>query len=127
MEKPIKKIHRFLLWFFATIIAGGSLVGCGMYGPPPRKYYTMNGKVIQKGGKPIENISVTITETNDQVFTSKDGSFEIVNKELLHKDSVTIKVEDVDGDKNGGEFISETIEVDDIDDSKINIEMEPKK
>ncbi len=127
MAKHIKKVHRYLLWLFATVIAGGSLAGCGIYGPPPRSYYTMNGKVLQKSGEPIQNISITIAETNDQVFTSKDGSFEIVNEELFHKDNITIKVEDVDGNKNDGEFISKTIEVDNIKDTEIKIEMELKK
>lgn len=127
MAKQIKKINRYLLWLFATFIAGGSLAGCGMYGPPPRTYYTMNGKVLQKSGEPIQNISITIDETNDQVFTSEDGSFEIVNEKLFHKDNITIKVEDVDGNENGGEFTSKTIEVDNIEDEEIKIEMELKK
>ncbi|MFZ5966966.1 MAG: radical SAM-associated putative lipoprotein [Bacillota bacterium] len=126
MAKQIKKAYGYLLWFFAAVIASSSLTGCGMYGPPPRSYYTMNGKVIQKDGEPIQNIRITVMETNDQVATSKNGSFEIINDELMGKDSITVQAEDVDGKENGGEFTSKTIEVDDFRNREINIEMELK-
>lgn len=127
MSKPIEKIRRFILWFFATIVAGGSLTGCGMYGPPPRSYYTINGKVIQRDSKEgIKNVKITIHETNDSIFTSKDGSFKIENKELIGKESITIEVEDIDGMENGGEFSSKTVKITDYRRKEIGIELEHK-
>lgn len=127
MSKSIEKIRRSILWFFATIVAGGSLTGCGMYGPPPRSYYTMNGKVIQKDSKEgIKNIKITIHNTNDSVFTSKDGSFKIENKELIGIQSITIEIEDIDGEENGGEFSSKTVELNDYRRKEISIELEHK-
>ncbi len=38
MTKRVKKLYRFLAWFFSVVIAAGALVGCGKYGPPTTKY-----------------------------------------------------------------------------------------
>ena len=41
MTKQVKKLYRFLAWFFSVVIAAGTLVGCGgekKYGPPTTKY-----------------------------------------------------------------------------------------
>lgn len=40
MTKHAKKMYRILAWVFSTIIAAGTMVGCGgkKYGPPISKY-----------------------------------------------------------------------------------------
>lgn len=126
MARQIKKTYRFILWFFATLVAGGSLAGCGMYGPPPRSYYTMNGRVVQENGEGIFNIKVTISETKDSVYTSKDGTFSIVNQDLMGRDNITLEVEDLDGEENGGEFKSQRIKLNNFRNQEISIEMENK-
>lgn len=42
MSKQVKKVYRGLAWFFAAVVAAGTLVGCGgsKYGPPPSSYNT---------------------------------------------------------------------------------------
>jgi hypothetical protein len=41
MTKQVKKLYRFLAWFFSVVIAASTLVGCGgekKYGPLTPKY-----------------------------------------------------------------------------------------
>ncbi len=52
MAKQVKKVYRFLAWFFSVVIAAGTLIGCGgekkygppKYGPPPNSGYEDNAK-----------------------------------------------------------------------------------
>ena len=39
MAKQVKKVYRILAWFFSVVIATGTLIGCGKYGPPPQTKY----------------------------------------------------------------------------------------
>ncbi|WP_026478501.1 radical SAM-associated putative lipoprotein [Alkaliphilus transvaalensis] len=134
MARQVKKFYRFLLWFFATVIASGSLTGCrnnqsqvAMYGPPPREFYTMNGRVQQENGEGVNNIKITIADTDDTIFTSEDGTFTIENMDFMNKNVVTLVVEDIDGTENGGEFQNQTLHITDFTSQTIEIELESKQ
>lgn len=74
----------------------------------------VTGKVCDSDGNPIEHIMVTLDWgtgiENNVLYTSSEGVFQtpipevIINKES----SLTLTLEDVDGEENGGEFESLT-------------------
>ena len=112
--------------FFAILLAMAGLTTTGciqMYGCPSATY-NFKGKVTDKGGNPINRISVTLGEnisssteshnefhsTHCTAVTDPDGTFEIQYNNVPHGEFL-LAIDDIDGDENGGEFISDTISV----------------
>ena len=89
------------------------------YGVPLAKY-KVSGKVISGSGKPIAGIKVDVAFSPSWLFdfdgksttlhTAADGSF---SSEFRYypRDYVTISFTDVDGNKNQGDFQTQTISV----------------
>jgi putative lipoprotein (rSAM/lipoprotein system) len=68
----------------------------------------INGIVTDKNKKPIQNIRVT-RENHlgiDTLYTNSAGMFHSINQGATH-----IKLEDIDGEANGGEFETQEIDV----------------
>ena len=77
-----------------------------MYGMPPST--SIRGRVSSnKTGVPIPGIKVSIDEgTRYWEYTNKDGEFNFSGVPI--KDNYILKLEDVDGPAQGGEFIGKT-------------------
>lgn len=81
-----------------------------MYGTPSMDY-EVSGKVVDQDSKAIEGISVKVERdfSEQSVLTSKDGSFVVKGKSF--PGSLELSFEDIDGEANGGEFVTKTQEV----------------
>lgn len=108
----MKKFLRIL-----SALGLASLPACDLINPQPCMYgtpsadYKVMGKVTDESGSPIEGIKVYSTKEplNERTSTSnKDGNFEHSVKVV--RDPFLMVFEDVDGDLNGGQFKSDTLE-----------------
>jgi len=122
--KFFDKIIVFLLGF------SGVFSACDIYGPVeygpfveygmPHADYKLKGVITDKEtSSSIENIRVirhTNSEwiMNDTVYTDAEGkyAFEFVDFPPLPEKGLLLKVEDIDGEENGGFFESKEIDVD---------------
>ena len=82
-----------------------------MYGTPIVEF-SVKGKVVDADSNPIPNIEVLHDEWHDTVRTSEDGTFEF-NAELIgvELEAATLKFVDTDGEENGGEFMTQTVDI----------------
>jgi putative lipoprotein (rSAM/lipoprotein system) len=109
--------------------------GCDEYGPDeygtPWANYTIKGSVVNKAnGKPIEGISVVVSNTPEgpmaeygvpwtpykylSAVTDAKGAFKLSDKDMTNyfrPDPVPLIVSDIDGEKNGS-FASDTLYID---------------
>lgn len=122
----MKNEGKSILRILATAVLG--LIGfssCGsftgeevvpMYGQPHADFKAL-GSVHDEKGNPIERIRVAIhlhkgkdSKFNyDTVYTDSKGAYLLERGYFAPPDGVTVTFEDVDGDKNGGEFESSTV------------------
>ena len=128
---------RFYRWYNAVLTALLSMLGYGCaleepmdeYGTPviceygaPTADYIVKGTVTDEAGKPIQGIKTSLkqswqTETGPYVFgidsiqTSESGNFQLKSNEIPAGQTKLI-FEDIDGEANGGEFLSDTLDVD---------------
>ena len=89
------------------------------YGVPIAKY-KVSGKVFTNSGKPIAGIKVDVSFSpgwlydfdgkSTTIHTTADGSFSAEFRNYP-RDNVTISFTDVDGEKNQGEFLTQSITV----------------
>ena len=94
------------------------IIGPDMYGCPPVEYgtpfveFTVVGQVVDADSNPIPNIKVSHDKWPESVRTSEDGTFEL-NAELngFEMESATLDFTDTDGEENGGEFMSQTVDI----------------
>ncbi|MCL2290661.1 MAG: radical SAM-associated putative lipoprotein [Bacteroidetes bacterium] len=104
MKKPIikflDKVILLLLGF------SGILYSCAKYGMPVDEF-EIKGMVTDATYKPIQNIRV-IRQKQDTLYTNSEGkySFKFWGPNFVH-----LKIEDIDGDENGGEFATREIDV----------------
>ena len=98
-----------------------------MYGSPSADW-SVKGKVIDEEGKGVEGLQVVVInyfpnsagviyDVNDQPLdtlrTAQDGAYG-VDGHGFPLNQLKIKVEDIDGEEGGGEFVDATIVVSDI-------------
>jgi len=131
---------RFYRWYNALLGAILAFLGYSCsdgpdeYGTPveygvPTARYEMKGTVTDEHGAALQGIKVSLkveTERNlyepiDSTKTDSQGSYLMkVNQGVLQFKGVKLIVEDVDGEKNGGEFQSDTVNVSAITPKKIS-------
>ena len=112
--KPSKIISGLLTLLGFSV----ATVGCGaMYGSPHADF-EINGRVVDEAGNPVEDIKVIIQdeEWGDPEYplavgiTDADGRYDI-DGGWFGDDNLTVAVEDIDGDDNGGEFAAQEKEI----------------
>jgi putative lipoprotein (rSAM/lipoprotein system) len=115
---------RFTRWYNALLSALLTMLGfesCSQYGPDeygtPTVDYQVKGFVTDLHGTPIQGIKVRASNyyngsEGQSVLTDENGRFELdeFHSELRSE----LYVEDIDGEANGGEFLSDTIDVRDL-------------
>ena len=96
------------------------------YGTPTANYI-YRGTVTDEEGNPIEGIDVKLNgmimgsqNASLVVHTYDDGSFHTYYLDTSHTDVKTIDFVDRDGEANGGDFESLTLEVKDLESKKIS-------
>ena len=127
---------RFNRWYNAVLTALLSMLGYGcssteepldMYGPPveygtPHADYIIKGRVMDESGTPVQGIKTSLKkvfENNnkhyalgvDSVQSDVSGNYQLKSTDRQNQYDKVI-VEDIDGEANGGEFLSDTLDVD---------------
>jgi putative lipoprotein (rSAM/lipoprotein system) len=84
----------------------------------PHASFEIKGRVTDEAGKPIEDIKVIVqdAEWGDPEYPAgvgitDAGGYYNIDGSWFGDDTLAISVEDIDGDKNGGEFAPETLEI----------------
>ena len=132
---------RIKHWYNAVLSTLLSMLGYGcssstnelveMYGVPVMEYgtpyaeYKMMGQVTDENGSPINNIktsakNVVVSSLGtvygcyglDSTKTDVSGKYTISFKGFPSNPETKLIVEDIDGESNGGEFQSDTLDVD---------------
>jgi len=120
---------RFNRWYNAVLTALLSMLGFGcsssedqtyvpMYGAPADRFQ-IRGQVTDEAGTPIQGIKMSLRQTFprseeygvDSVLTDASGSYLLRDSGFLLYETKLI-AEDVDGEANGGEFQSDTLDID---------------
>jgi len=124
---------RINRWYNALLTALLSVLGYGcsseepmdMYGTPveygcPHADYVFKGQVTDDAGAPIQGIKTSLKEfygensqyvgTVDSVLTSVSGKYQ-VGFDGMKSSGMKLVVEDIDGEANGGEFLSDTLDI----------------
>ena len=127
---------KFNRWYNAVLTALLSMLGYGcssteepldMYGPPveygtPHADFIIKGRVMDESGTPVQGIKTslkTVFESNnihyalgvDSVQSDVSGHYQLKTTDRKSQYDKVI-VEDIDGEANGGEFLSDTLDVD---------------
>jgi putative lipoprotein (rSAM/lipoprotein system) len=129
---------RFYRWYNAVLTVLLSMLGYGcstsseedieMYGVIVAEYgcphadYIVKGQVTDELGTPVEGIKTslkqviktdagTITFGIDSIQTNETGDYQLKNIDWPQED-IKLIVEDIDGEANGGEFLSDTLDID---------------
>ncbi len=103
--------------FLTGIIVLSAMAACSKADPsisdPTMLPGNIHGFVTDEDGSPINHIKVTITQSSFPmvVYTSSRGEF--IADMVLTEGLLEIKLEDIDGEENGGAFatLSDTITV----------------
>ena len=123
---------RFNRWYNAVLTALLSMLGYGcssteepldMYGPPveygtPHADYIIKGRVMDESGTPVQGIKTSLRKVDkvraygiDSVQTNVSGNYQLKHTGWQNQYYKVI-VEDIDGEANGGEFLSDTLDID---------------
>lgn len=126
---------RFYRWYNAVLTVLLSMLGYGcsssedpldMYGAPveygaPHADYIVKGQVTDETGTPVQGIKTSLREVYqteketqyfgmDSIQTNEFGNYQL--KYVGMPDIRTkLVIEDIDGEANGGEFLSDTLDV----------------
>jgi len=93
---------------FILSLMGISVVSCMKYGEPYAEF-ELKGKVTDTLDNPIENIRVTIQPSEySGVYSDTAGNFRLTEYMPSYA-NVTVKIEDTDGEENGGDFFTQII------------------
>ena len=91
------------------------------YGAPSADY-VIKGTVMDETGAPVQGIKTSLKliykeETKvysnglDSVKTDATGNYQLKHRGELSLQTVKLLVEDIDGEANGGEFLSDTLDI----------------
>jgi len=133
MKLKIYHWYNALLSALLTMLGYGctSENGMDMYGTPveygaPNVNYVFKGQVTDEAGKPVEGIKTSLKRiypgyyegTIDSTLTDTSGQYQVEFNGLIGNEDKLI-VEDIDGEANGGEFLSDTINVVNLDEEQV--------
>lgn len=121
---------RFNRWYNTVLTALLAMLGYGcseseepekdvlMYGCIVA-YYTINGTVTDEAGALVQGIKTSVKMLfrqdivgMDSVQTDESGKYLLGFNEMMDNEYTKLIVEDVDGEANGGEFLSDTLDID---------------
>ena len=100
-------LGRVLTRLFALF--GMTLTCVACYGTPYEEYrydFGASGRVVDSKGEPINGIKVSTH--GESMTTSSNGRFYV---EGIDRGIATVSFDDVDGEANGGEFVSRHIDI----------------
>ena len=130
---------RFYRWYNAVLTALLSMLGYGCssseesidvveYGTP-NVDYIIRGIVTDEVGIPIQGIKTVVKEipdyypeyaySKDSTLTDAAGKYQVNTRLFVGHQWDRLVVQDIDGEANGGEFLSDTIDISKIEAKKI--------
>ena len=102
----MRKLTKIFICAFAAVALGScSKEQAG----DPFMLFEVHGKVMDVDGNPLEGINVIAGQADVQT-TNLNGDFTFFGR-AVPSDYVLLTFEDKDGDKNGGEFVKQTVEI----------------
>ena len=102
----MRKLSRIFICVFAAV----ALVSCSKeQNGDPFILFEVHGKVMDAAGNPLEGINVIAGQADVQK-TNINGNFTFHGR-AVPSDHVLLTFEDKDGDDNGGEFVTKTVEI----------------
>ena len=125
---------RFNRWYNALLTMLLSMLGfescSSTKGEVPVEYgcpyadYIVKGTVTDEAGAPIQGIKITApygdvlsSQYSQTVLTDASGAFTL--NEFSSRRGSLMRAEDIDGEANGGEFMSDSVDVRGIKDTKL--------
>lgn len=119
---------RFNRWYNAVLTALLSMLGYSCSTGEPVEYgspyadFVFKGSVTDEAGTPVQGIKTSLKSVFDNenehyvlgldsVETDVSGSYQLKYVGMRDR-GLKIIVEDIDGEANGGEFLSETLDID---------------
>ena len=101
---------RKLSTIFICVFAAVALMSCSKeQNGDPFILFEVHGKVMDAAGNPLEGINVIAGQADVQK-TNINGNFTFHGR-TVPSDHVLLTFEDKDGDDNGGEFVTKTVEI----------------
>ena len=102
----MRKLSRIFICVFAAV----ALMSCSKeQNGDPFILFEVHGKVMDADGNPLEGINVIAGQADVQK-TNINGNFTFHGR-TVPSDHVLLTFEDKDGDDNGGEFVTKTVEI----------------
>ena len=99
-----------LYGIFICVFAAVALMSCSKeQNGDPFILFEVHGKVMDAAGNPLEGINVIAGQADVQK-TNINGNFTFHGR-TVPSDHVLLTFEDKDGDDNGGEFVTKTVEI----------------
>jgi putative lipoprotein (rSAM/lipoprotein system) len=114
MKKPLIKFFDKIILLLLGL--SGILYSCAKYGALADEF-EIKGTVTDSSKKPIKDIRIIrerYYDRGDTLYTNSDGKYSIKLYGEYHINSgvpIHLKIDDVDGEANGGEFISTELDV----------------
>ena len=116
MKKTIIRIFDKMILLLLGL--SGIFYACAKYGMPVDEY-EIKGTITDSSKKPIKNIRIVREKMDyerggDTLYTNPEGKNSIKLYEEYHINSgvpIRLKIDDIDGEANGGEFVSTEIDV----------------
>ena len=127
---------RFNRWYNAVLTALLSMLGfsCSLDEPDengstpveygaPHADYILKGTVTDETGTPVQGIKTSLKEVYkdeghiygmDSIQTNPSGNYQFTYRlgSDFYGEHIKLIVEDIDGEANGGEFLSDTLDID---------------
>jgi len=128
---------RFNRWYNTVLTALLSMLGfsCSLdepeeYGTPveygvPHVDYILKGTVTDETDTPVQGLKISLKEVYkddtgtygygiDSIQTNESGIYQLkfTKASYFNRESIKLIVEDIDGEANGGEFLSDTLDID---------------
>ncbi|MCL2168329.1 MAG: radical SAM-associated putative lipoprotein, partial [Lentimicrobiaceae bacterium] len=113
MKKPIIKFFDKII--FILLGFSGIFYGCPKYGMPEANYELKGTVTNKETSRPVKHIQITSQiphYKSDTLYTNSNGQYNHQFREFYLIEPLHLKFEDIDGEENGGEFISYEIDVD---------------
>ena len=102
----MRKLTKIFICAFAAV----ALLSCSKEQiGDPFMLFEIYGKVMDVDGNPLQGINVIAGQADVQT-TNLNGDFTFFGR-AVPSDHVILTFEDKDGDKNGGEFVKQTVEI----------------
>ena len=102
MKKTIIKFFDKIILFILGF--SGVIYSCAKYGMPETEYEIKGVVMDRQNSKPIQNIRI-VRGNYDTLYTDSKGEYSFRYYEFGN--NTNLKVEDVDGELNGGDFQTE--------------------